>query len=101
MCQAVPLSGRGIEEVLANLTFDLGRQALLRRGVGGTEVVGVGEEGREERGFSVSERLRPPSNIIFVKRKAKCVHRALGTEPSWKRKRPVRVQLRWGQRGHQ
>ena len=63
--QAVALSGRGIEKVVASVGFDLGRQALLRRGVGGLIDVGVGEEGGEERGLGVGG-LKTAVNVIFV-----------------------------------
>ena len=65
MSQAAALSGRGIEKVLASFGFDLGQQALLRRGVGGPIDVGVGEEGGEERGFGVGA-LKTAINVIFV-----------------------------------
>ena len=75
--QAVTFSGRGIEKVLANPSFNLGRQALLRRSVGGTVDVGVGEEGRSERRLSVRAQ-KTAVNVIFVEARPNACSKLLG-----------------------
>ena len=65
MSQAVTFSGRGIEKVLANHSFNLSRQALLIRSVGGTVDVGVGQKRRSKRRLSVGSQ-KAAVNVILV-----------------------------------